>query len=236
VTHNHGMRVLRHLAMLIVVAPIVVVAAPQQSITVRPLTISPKPGDVFLLEAIASAPIDRMHARIFDRAIAMWPDAKRPRVWQALIGVDVETKPGEYPLIIEGEGGSGSGGASSTKTMIAVAPKVFGVRRLRVEPRYAEPPASERARIEREAKRLHEIYATLTPAFHWTSPVARPVTDRSSSPFGLKSVFNGEERGRHNGVDFASPAGTPVHAPAAGRVALAEDLYYTGNTVIIDHG
>jgi murein DD-endopeptidase MepM/ murein hydrolase activator NlpD len=49
-------------------------------------------------------------------------------------------------------------------------------------------------------------------------------------------VFNGQSRGSHSGADFLSPAGTPVKAPNAGRVVLARDLYYTGNTVIIDHG
>jgi murein DD-endopeptidase MepM/ murein hydrolase activator NlpD len=49
-------------------------------------------------------------------------------------------------------------------------------------------------------------------------------------------VFNGQARSPHSGADFLSPAGTPVTAPSAGRVLLAGDLYYTGGSVVIDHG
>ena len=49
-------------------------------------------------------------------------------------------------------------------------------------------------------------------------------------------MLNGQARSPHGGADFASPTGTPIKAPNAGRVVLAEDLYYTGGTVVIDHG
>src|SRR5690606_30907835 len=70
----------------------------------------------------------------------------------------------------------------------------------------------------------------------WHGSVALPVAGRPSSNFGLRSVYNGQPRSPHGGVDFSSPTGTPVRAPAGGRVALAEDLYFTGQTVILDHG
>ena len=56
------------------------------------------------------------------------------------------------------------------------------------------------------------------------------------SGFGVRSVYNGEPRAPHSGADFASPSGTPVLAPGGGRVVLAEPLYFTGQTVVIDHG
>jgi murein DD-endopeptidase MepM/ murein hydrolase activator NlpD len=49
-------------------------------------------------------------------------------------------------------------------------------------------------------------------------------------------VFNGEPRSPHAGTDFLSPAGTPVKAPNTGRVVVARDLFFSGNTVVIDHG
>src|SRR5262249_46646663 len=48
--------------------------------------------------------------------------------------------------------------------------------------------------------------------------------------------FNGQARAPHAGADFPAPVGTPIHAPAGGRIVLARDLYFTGNTVVIDHG
>ena len=70
----------------------------------------------------------------------------------------------------------------------------------------------------------------------WSAPFVRPVREPANSRFGTRSVFNGEVRRPHGGADFLSPAGTLVHAPNAGRVAAARDLFFTGNTVIIDHG
>ena len=64
----------------------------------------------------------------------------------------------------------------------------------------------------------------------------RPVPGDANSSFGSRSVFNGEPRSPHGGTDFLSPSGTPIKSPNAGRVVCARDLYFTGNTVIIDHG
>ena len=58
----------------------------------------------------------------------------------------------------------------------------------------------------------------------------------ANSAFGTRSIFNGQARSPHGGADFPSPAKTPVHSPNRGRVVLAKDLYYTGGTVVVDHG
>ena len=70
----------------------------------------------------------------------------------------------------------------------------------------------------------------------WQDGFVRPVPDEANSAFGTRSVFNGQPRSPHGGADFLSPSGRPIAAPSGGRVALARDLYYTGNTVILDHG
>jgi murein DD-endopeptidase MepM/ murein hydrolase activator NlpD len=62
--------------------------------------------------------------------------------------------------------------------------------------------------------------------------MAGPVT----SPYGVRSVYNGRLRGHHLGVDFRAPAGSAVRASQAGVVVLAEALPLGGNTVIVDHG
>jgi murein DD-endopeptidase MepM/ murein hydrolase activator NlpD len=118
---------------------------------------------------------------------------------------------------------------------LQVEPAAFVERTLTVAPRFVDPPASARPRIEREAKRLHAIYETVS-ADRTPGPFVAPVPQRRSSPFGARSIFNGVPRERHGGLDFASPAGTVIRAPAAGKVVLVAPLYFTGNTVVIDHG
>jgi murein DD-endopeptidase MepM/ murein hydrolase activator NlpD len=202
-------------------------------VSVRAAEREASPGDVIVLDAAASGPLEEARVDVFDHVIPMWSTGD-PSRWEALVGVDVETRPGRYPVIVRGL--SLLGEPTTTRAAVTVTRKVFGTRRLLVDPRFSEPPASERPRIQREARRLNALFSAAPAARYWNWPFEAPVAAPASSPFGVRSVFNGALRGRHNGVDFASPPGSPVHAPAAGRVALAEPLYFTGNTVIIDHG
>ena len=83
------------------------------------------------------------------------------------------------------------------------------------------------------ARRLErpDLLATVLAGFMW--PVEGPI----SGVYGSQRYYNGEPRRPHFGVDVAAPAGTTVRAPAAGIVTLAQpDLFYSGGTVILDHG
>jgi murein DD-endopeptidase MepM/ murein hydrolase activator NlpD len=117
-----------------------------------------------------------------------------------------------------------------------VKPRTFATRTLRVDPDFVNPPEALLARIDREAAFVRDVTARSGADRLWSEPFVRPVREPANSRFGTRSIFNGEVRRPHGGADFLSGAGTPVHAPNAGRVAAARDLFFTGNTVIIDHG
>ena len=191
------------------------------------------PGDVIVFSVVASGPLERASVEVFDHVIPMWSTATGTR-WTALVGIDVERRPGRYPAIVRGL--SATGEPAMTRASVTVSGKVFGTRRLLVDPKFSEPPASERPRIEQEARHLAAVFSAASTARSWSAPFETPVAAPTSSRFGVRSVFNGMPRGRHNGVDFAIGPGAPVRAPAGGRVVLAEALYFTGNTVIVDHG
>lgn len=106
-----------------------------------------------------------------------------------------------------------------------------------VESKHVTPPPELTARIQREselvsaARRLDDDRTDFLQDFIW--PLAGPIT----GVYGSRRVYNGTPRSPHYGLDIAAPAGTPVVAPAAGLVTLAEsDLFYSGGTLIIDHG
>ena len=150
--------------------------------------------------------------------------------WDGLVGIDLNVKPGVYPISIVANDGS-----PSRSTSLTVLAKAFTVRRLRVAPSFVNPPDTEVPRILEEAKRTEAIFKQHT-ARKWTGAFQLPVDGQPTSNFGTRSFYNGQARSPHTGVDFLSPTGTPIHAANSGTVALAEPLYFTGNTVIVDYG
>ena len=160
------------------------------------------------------------------------PDPADPRVWHALIGIDLDTPPGVYTVRVTA---TSAGGPLEQDLHVKVLAKTFPTRRLSVDDAFVNPPASARARIDAESKETGAIFASSSATRLWSAFV-RPVAQPANSAFGTRSIFNGQPRNAHSGADFLSAAGTPVHAAGAGRVRLAKDLYYSGNTVIIDHG
>lgn len=93
------------------------------------------------------------------------------------------------------------------------------------------------ARATREAERLGRIYARVTPERLWTGGFRLPLEGtQPSDNFGRKRLLNGKPRSPHAGVDFSAPPGTSVRAPQRGRVALASALFFSGRTVVLDHG
>ena len=91
-------------------------------------------------------------------------------------------------------------------------------------------------RIREERRLLGKVYAGRQPPPAWEG-FAYPLSDvRPGTPFGRRRLLNGKTGSVHTGLDLRAAAGSPVLAGAAGRVVLAQDLYYTGQTVVLDHG
>src|SRR5205823_7759483 len=114
--------------------------------------------------------------------------------WRALVGIDLDVKPGTYPITVQ----TGSARASLD---LVVKPRTFRTRTLTVDPRFVTPPESERERIKREAKLLDEVWRSPVAERLWSGPFVRPVPQAANSAFGTRSVFNGEPRSAHGGAD-----------------------------------
>ena len=99
-----------------------------------------------------------------------------------------------------------------------------------------DPPAETLKRIRAESVRQRELYNSFNPAIDLASGFALPLQGTTTSLFGHRRFFNGQPRNPHSGLDIAAPTGTPIRAAAPGRVTLADDLYFNGNTLFIDHG
>lgn len=220
-------------ALLVVLAIAVPALAAQDrpALTTTTFARARQPGEVVRVDISCVCNGATPTATVFERDLPL--SSEGANHWRGLVGIDLDTAPGIYPITVTLRR---PGQAPEVHdTPLDVGSKQFPVRRLRVAGRFVDPPASARPRIEREARRLDTLFATSTPGV-WHQPFRPPVKQKPVSNFGARSVFNGRPRNPHGGVDFGSPTGTPVAAPSSGRVALAAPLYFTGNTVIIDHG
>jgi hypothetical protein len=203
--------------------------APGPAVTVDARSI--QPGELVLLTVVTSDPTDVVTAHAFGHHVATYRVDRT--TWRTLVGIDLDTPVGRYPVTLDSISG---GHRVETTSMLDVGDKAFPTRELSVADAFVNPPAGETDRIAAEAARLAAIWRVETPRRLWEGPFVRPVAEPANSAFGSRSVFNGQSRAPHSGADFLSPAGTPVHAPAGGTVVVAAPLYYTGNTVVIDHG
>jgi biotin carboxyl carrier protein len=155
--------------------------------------------------------------------------------WQAIDGacwypIDLLRRAG--PLTVE----RWTGGRRST-TVVEVGPYPYSEQRLTIEDQSkVNLSAADLARVERENARIGRLWKLRTPR-RFTLPLRAPLAALpDGGRFGARRVINGQPRSPHTGADYAAAAGTPVLAPADGTVALAGDLFFSGNSVFVDHG
>ncbi len=98
------------------------------------------------------------------------------------------------------------------------------------------PPPEAYARIEQDRRSIGAVRARDTALLFFLEPFVWPVRGIITGVYGVGRILNGKPRSPHYGVDIAAPVGTPAKAPAAGEVALVRDMYFSGVTMVIDHG
>ena len=135
--------------------------------------------------------------------------------WEALVGIDLSAKPGDYQLKIQGVSQAGPNYSQTLDLKVEV--KEFPTRRLTVDPKFVSPPQEQLARIRRESRLLSSIFSKASGRPQWSDGFLSPVPGAANSGFGKRSIFNGQPRSPHSGTDFDVDSGTPVASPNAGK-------------------
>jgi murein DD-endopeptidase MepM/ murein hydrolase activator NlpD len=181
------------------------------------------PGDVFVIN-INSKNTPTAHFQ--GRSVNFYQANKG---YKALGFVDINTQPGQYPLTINHS-------SQRITYNVAVKFKKFPVKNitLKSEEVFLSPENEKRA--DAEEAQLKSIWSRITRRPLWTDNFIKPIQSDITSPFGVKRIINKKKESRHRGTDYRAKTGTPIMSINAGIVALYDDHFFGGNTVVINHG
>jgi murein DD-endopeptidase MepM/ murein hydrolase activator NlpD len=213
--------------LLSVVAPTIVAAQSDDFVLDPP---EPRVGDVVRLTLSLTGGA-RTGSAIFDGKTV--PGFQTGGLLNVYFGVDLDVKPGPYQIEYEMPGIKET---VKGTVPVVIKPREFETESLEVEPKYAELDEASQARVDREAKELEAIWSRASTQRLWAKAFVPPAVGPSGSPFGAHRVFNDEPKSPHSGIDIKAPAGAEVYASNGGKVVLAKELFFSGNTVIVDHG
>ena len=193
-------------------------------VRVEPRTIAP--GDPFLITVKGLDPALVPRASVFGREFGFVPCGKRCAV--AVGGADIAVKPGRYR-------GAVAAGREKRSVVIRVRAHAFPVIRVTLPEEKVAISDVDAERVVREENLLRALWKEQTEK-RWEGEFMLPLRNEISTQFGVKRIMNGGKESVHRGIDIRGASGEEVRASNRGIVVLAEELFFGGNTLVLDHG
>jgi murein DD-endopeptidase MepM/ murein hydrolase activator NlpD len=151
-----------------------------------------------------------------------------------LLGIDLEQRPGPIDIALRGRG---AGGAGWTKhVIVSVRAKEFPREEITVPESFDQLDKAMLKRIEKEQAALDRLWKTRTPGRLWDGAFVAPVPLTINSAFGFRRVINGAARAPHTGTDLKAALGAEVVATNHGKIVLRDDFFFSGLSLVLDHG
>ncbi len=195
------------------------------------------PGEPLRIEVTAPEPLAHVEGAFLGRHVSLVRAAGQAtggERWSGWTMIALDQPP--VVGVLEIQGRSAAGRPVGATRAVTVGAASFPRETLSVAPSYVEPPPAVVARLERERRKLEAVYRSRRAVPLPEHVFLRPVPGELTSVFGTERIYNGQRRSPHPGIDLRAASGTAVRCSGAGRAVLAEELYYSGNTVIVDHG
>jgi len=191
-----------------------------------------KQGEVLYLTVLAEGNPASVQGRLRDRSIPFFKTGREGE-FGALVGIDMADEPAtvNFTAAI-----TYSDGHRERVFRVVVQAEEFRVQSMTLPKGQVEPDADALKRINREQEKVKTVLAGLTPERLWTAGFLVPVEGTVTGAFGSKRILNGQPRNQHSGEDIAAPFGAQVKAANDGIVRLMDDQFFSGISVILDHG
>jgi murein DD-endopeptidase MepM/ murein hydrolase activator NlpD len=192
-----------------------------------------KQGDVCLVRASGPAFLKSIHGEFQGERFSIAFN-NETGAYEGLIGIDVNTPPATYEIKVFVTDGDNR--VYSSILALRVEKVDFGIQALSLPPSMVDLDAKTLERVNQEERKLEALFQTSLNERLWKSVFIRPVEGEISTGFGLNRIINGQRRSQHTGVDLRAEEGTPVLASNHGLVVLVDELFFSGKSVILDHG
>jgi len=184
------------------------------------------PGDAFLVK-VEGAGVSAAPKAVF-RGTHLDFTGCGEGCFETVNALGLDTRPGSYPMAV-------NVGHTTVKVRITVKPAVFPTIKLTLPEKEVILSPGDLARAKREERLLQSIWQRETPRL-WKGDFILPLPTQISTPFGYRRVLNGKRISIHQGIDMRGHEGEQIRACNRGRVVLAKNLFFGGNTLVIDHG
>ena len=181
--------------------------------------------------AVIKLPGDNSAPRAFFKHKPVMVVSDDNGTFAALVGLPLTTKPGQQTLEVRTPSGK------TRQVTFTVTHRDYQRQYITLKnKRMVNPEKRDMVRIGKEQKRIRKALANWSPQPPKTLQLDLPVKAPVSSTFGLRRFFNNQPRKPHSGLDLAAAKGTPIKAPASGRIIDTGKFFFNGNTIFIDHG
>jgi len=226
----------RRVAPLLLLAALGIVQAGAVPVSISVRARAVAPAEPVRIDVASTEPLESLQGEFLGKTVFFVRSGTDggTELWSGWAMIGLDEPAGLTSIEVQGRTSGGEEVVGSHA--VTVEAREFPEEQLTVAPKYVEPPKEVQQRLARERKRLAEVYASLRPEIPSGEAFVRPVDGDNTSIFGTRRVFNGQPRSPHSGLDLRAATGTPVKSSGPGKVTYAGDLYYSGNTVIVDHG
>lgn len=195
--------------------------APQLKVTLSPKKVGP--GDILLVTV--SGATGTVEGSFNGKRIFFNPSGHS---FKAIVGIDLLSEPGKYNLEINSTG-------ATLRRPVKVSKKAYRTQRLKMPKDMVELSPENEARAERESKKMAAIWPNQTERL-WSGNFMNPREGEIGTEFGVKRLMNNIPKNPHTGVDVVAEEGEEVRAPNNASVALVDEQFFSGNSVVLDHG
>lgn len=191
-------------------------------------------GRLAKIEVKSTRPIAGLTGTIDKRKVILFPSSTDGSTWTGLAPINIEAKP--KPVKLAFSAVMQDGKRLEWKKPVAIALAPYDERRLTVSKQFVKPSAKQRARAAKESKQMEKVLSSPSAQRLWRGSWAKPTPGVETSPFGTRRTYNDKKKSRHLGLDLNAAIGDPIVAANRARVALASERFYSGGTVVLDHG